>query len=75
MSFCRRWLLLGQLCLSLIILHAQDSNVVPRAEESQQIPGPRCHFIPDEDTARARLCTPVEIAACIALLGRYPRRG
>ena len=66
MSFCPRWLLLSQLCVALTILHAQDSNVVPRAEESQQIPGPRCHFVPDEDTARARICTPAEIAAWLA---------
>jgi gamma-glutamyl hercynylcysteine S-oxide synthase len=61
-SLTLRALLLAQLSLALIPLHAQDSKVVPRAEESQQIPGPRCHFVPDEDTARARFCTPAEIA-------------
>jgi hypothetical protein len=65
-SLTLRALLLAQLSLALIPLHAQDSKVVPRAEESQQIPGPRCHFVPDEDTARARFCTPAEIAAWLA---------
>ncbi len=58
MSLRRHVLLLAQLSLCLTMLHAQDSHVIPRAEESQQIPGPQCDFVPDEDAARARLCTP-----------------
>ena len=60
---CLRIFVLAQLSLALIALHAQDSDVVPRAEESQQIPGPQCHYIPDWNTSRARLCTPAETAA------------
>ncbi len=61
-----RILLLAQLSVALLALHAQDSEVVPRAEESQQIPGPQCHFIPDWNTSRARLCTPAETSAWLA---------
>jgi iron(II)-dependent oxidoreductase len=59
------------LCIALLAwiapaLHAQDSDVVPHAQGSEQIPGPRCHFIAGEDNNRARFCTPGELAAWLA---------
>jgi hypothetical protein len=59
-------LLFAQLCVGMPPLRAQDSEVVPRAEESQQIPGPTCQYIPDWNTSRARLCSPAETAAWLA---------
>jgi hypothetical protein len=41
MSFCLRMLPAAQFSRGLMPLHAQDSHVVPGAQESQQIPGPR----------------------------------
>ena len=58
--------MLTQLSLALVPLHAQDSDVVPGSGETQQIPGPACHFIPDWNTSRAKLCTPAETAAWLA---------
>jgi hypothetical protein len=51
---------------ALVPLHAQDSDVVPGSGETQQIPGPACHFITDWNTSRAKLCTAAETAAWLA---------
>ena len=61
-----RILLLAQLSVALLPLYAQDSDVVPSTGQSQQIPGPQCHFIPEWNTSRARLCTSAETAAWLA---------
>jgi hypothetical protein len=42
-----RVLVMAQLFLALLPPQAQDSAVVPEVEESQQIPGPQCHFVRD----------------------------
>jgi hypothetical protein len=61
-----RIVLLAQLSLALVPLYAQDSDVVPWSGDTQQIPGPACHFIPDWNTSRAKLCTGAETAAWLA---------
>ncbi len=61
-----RVLVITQLFLLATSLQGQDSNVVARAQDSQQIPGPRCYFVPDWNTPRASLCTPAETAAWLA---------
>jgi gamma-glutamyl hercynylcysteine S-oxide synthase len=55
--FARWW------ALSILVLFsssglAQDSSTHPAAE---QIPGPTCHSVPDEDTGRASRCTQAEV--------------
>jgi gamma-glutamyl hercynylcysteine S-oxide synthase len=52
--------------ITLMPLHAQDSNVVPGPELSPQIPGPQCHFIADWNTSRPSVCTPAETAAWLS---------
>ncbi len=70
MRICSRLLVLAQIALTLAPLHArlyaQDSDVVPGPQESQQIPGPQCHFVSDWNTSRAKVCTPAETAAWLA---------
>jgi iron(II)-dependent oxidoreductase len=61
-----RVLAIAQLFLVVTTLRGQESNVVARAQDSQQIPGPRCYFVPDWNTPRASLCTPAETAAWLA---------
>ena len=62
-----RVLAIAQLFLVVTTLRGQESNVVARAQDSQQIPGPRCYFVPDWNTPRASLCTPAETAAWLGM--------
>jgi iron(II)-dependent oxidoreductase len=66
-----RMVLLAHLSLTLVPLHAQDSDVVPGGGETPQIPGPACHFVSDWNTSRAKLCTPAETAAWLADIQRW----